>query len=84
MTLGGGENEARTTVLVVSVNEHVPFPAQAVLSQPTKLWLAPGVAVRLTTVPEAKVAWQTAPQLMPAGVLATVPMPTLLIVKVSV
>jgi len=44
--------------------------------QPAKVWLAPGVAVRVTLVPEVYAALQIPDvQLMPAGELVTVPVP---------
>ena len=43
--------------------------------QPTKDEFAPAVAVSITCVPAAKLALQTVPQLMPAGLLVTVPAP---------
>jgi hypothetical protein len=48
---GGGEKEALTTVLLVSVKAQIPVPVQAVLSQPMKRWLASGAAERVTAVP---------------------------------
>ena len=49
-------------------------PAQAPV-QPANAEPAAGVAVSITPVPELKLALQVAPQLMPAGALATVPVP---------
>src|SRR5690348_3137269 len=49
-----------------------PVPEQAPL-QPVKTEPAPGVAARLTCVPEVKAAEQDAPQLIPDGELETVP-----------
>src|SRR5207247_5523256 len=43
--------------------------------QPVKVEPAAGMALRVTTVPLAKLAEQVAPQLMPAGALVTVPLP---------
>ena len=51
-----------------------PEPEQAP-PQPVNTEPAAGVAARLTSVPAAKLAEQVAPQLMPAGLLATVPLP---------
>ena len=62
---------------------HVPVPVQAP-DQPPKLWLAPGVAVRITLVPEAYASVQSAPQLIPAGELVIVPMPETEVVRVNV
>jgi len=52
--------------------------------QPAKVWLAPGVAVRVTLVPEAYDSVQSAPQLMPAGELVIVPEPVTEVVRVNV
>ncbi len=42
---------------------------------PLTLWPDTGAAVRVTVDPVVKLAEQVAPQLMPAGVLVTVPFP---------
>jgi len=49
-------------------------PLQAPL-QPAKVELAAGVAVKAIEVPGLKAALQVVPQLMPAGLLVTVPLP---------
>jgi len=59
------------------------LPLQAPL-QPVKLLPASGVAVRLTEVPLLKLALQVAPQLMPAGLLVTLPAPAPDLATVSV
>lgn len=71
----GTENEAETEVAALRVTWQVPVPEQAPL-QPPKLEPLPGVAVRVTTVPCAKVA-EHCPvvQPMPAGAELTVPCP---------
>src|SRR4051794_13534242 len=86
---------AWTLVSVKMVTEHVGTrPEQAPL-QPVKLAPAPGVAVRVTTVPCWNFAEQLLPQLMkvlnsPLGVPATDPLPPrpsdniLTVVKVAV
>src|SRR5207245_193254 len=43
--------------------------------QPVKVEPAAGVALRVTTVPLAKLAVHVAPQVIPAGALVTVPLP---------
>ena len=53
---------------------HVPVPEQSPL-QPVKVEPLAGVAVRLMEVPFAKLAEHVLPQLMPAGLLLTVPSP---------
>ena len=52
----------------------LPVPVQAPL-QPLNTEPAAGAAARLTTVPELKVEEHVAPQVMPAGVLVTAPVP---------
>lgn len=74
---------AETEVFKVIVTVQVPVPPQAP-PQPVKSELAPGLAVRVTTVPSAKVAAQVAGQLIPAGELVTVPLPVPAVVTVSV
>jgi len=56
------------------VTEQVPVPVQAPL-QPAKVELDAGVAVKVTEVPLVKVAEQVVGQLIPDGLLATVPVP---------
>jgi hypothetical protein len=53
---------------------HASVPLQAPL-QPEKTKLAPGVAVKTTCVPEGKLELQVPGQLIPDGVLVTVPVP---------
>ena len=73
---------AKVTTLKVAVTDcaefmvtlQLPVPEQAPL-HPAKVAPAAGVAVNVTTVPPAKFALQVPGQLMPAGVLATVPLP---------
>lgn len=62
-----------------------PVPVHAPL-QPVKAEPAAGLAARLIAAPEANVAEQLAPQLIPAGTLVTVPVPVpdLLTFKVNV
>jgi hypothetical protein len=69
-----GPKAARTNSSEVIVRSQALVPAQAAL-QPESRDPEAGEAVRLTTVPEAKVARHDVPQLMPVGVLATVPLP---------
>ena len=58
----------------VSVTVHAAVPEHAPL-HPSNVKLVPGVAVSVTCVPEAKFAVQVPGQLMPEGVLVTVPEP---------
>lgn len=76
VTLKVGEVEkfAVTEVLLLSASVHALVPLQAPL-QPPKLEFADGVAVKVTCVPDEKLAVQVEPQLIPAGVLVTVPEP---------
>ena len=58
--------------------EQPPVPLHAP-PQPESVWPDPGVAVKVTAVPEAKFALQVPEeQLMPAGLLVTVPVPVTL------
>jgi len=57
------------------VTVQVPVPEQPPPLQPLKVEPAAGVAVSVTTVPLAKPAEQVALQLIPAGLLVTVPVP---------
>lgn len=61
---------------------HAPLPLQAPL-QPLKVESESGVAVKVTDVPVGKSAEQVAPQLIPAGLLVTVPLPPPALVTVS-
>src|SRR5947199_8595665 len=51
------------------------MPEQPPPLQPPKVEPAAGAAVSVTAVPLAKLAAQVAPQVMPAGLLVTVPAP---------
>jgi hypothetical protein len=66
-----------------AVTAHVPVPEHAPL-QPAKVEPAAGAAVRVTTVGGVKDCEQLAPQLIPVGVLVTVPVPVPLLVTDSV
>jgi len=56
------------------LTEQVPAPLQAPL-QPVNVDPAAGLAVSTTVLPLAKLAEQTAPQLIPDGLLVTLPVP---------
>jgi hypothetical protein len=56
------------------VTSHAPVPAHAP-DQPANVEHELGVAVSVTAVPASYVAWQVAPQSMPAGLLVTAPAP---------
>jgi hypothetical protein len=62
--------------MVVSASKvswQLPVPEQPPPDQPTKLAPGPVLAVRVTVVPGVNPAMQSAPQLIPAGALVTVP-----------
>jgi hypothetical protein len=67
-------NVAVTLVAALTVTTHVPVPEQGAL-QPAKVEPLAAVAVSVTAVPEVTDSEQAVPQLMPAGVLVTVPEP---------
>jgi hypothetical protein len=71
-----------------TADDIVTFPSLQSASpvQPLKIDPAAGVAVKATTAPEENAALHVAPQLIPAGLLVTVPLPlpALLIVSVKV
>jgi hypothetical protein len=67
-------NMAVTDVLAVRVAAQGPVPLQAP-DQPAKVDPGAAVSVSVTWVPLAKLAVHVAPQLMPAGVLVTIPAP---------
>jgi hypothetical protein len=74
---GGGAlavNVAVTEVSLVKVTLHVPVPLQAP-DQPANVEVAFGTAVSVTMVALVKLALHIAPQLIPAGLLMTVPAP---------
>jgi hypothetical protein len=66
---------AVTVVSALIVTTQVPVPVQPPPVQPVNVDPAAGVAVSVTGVPVANAAAQVEPQLMPAGLLETVPLP---------
>ena len=62
---------------------HVPVPEQPPPDQPVKDETPPGVAVNVTLVPLLYASEQSPPQLMPAGLLVTVPLPDFVTVSVN-
>jgi hypothetical protein len=68
-------NVAVTVVALVTVTVHGPVPLHPPPLQPVNSEPTAGPAVSVTTVPLIKLALQVAPQLIPAGLLVTVPVP---------
>src|SRR3989442_907034 len=77
-------NVAVTVVAALRVTGQAPGPEQPPPVQPLKVEPAAGAAVSVTAVPLAKLAAQVAPQVMPAGLLVTVPAPVPALETVSV
>ena len=75
---------AVTVVAAESVTVQVPAPEHPPPLQPLKVEPAAGTAVSVTAVPLVKLAAQVAPQVMPAGLLVTVPAPVPVLETVSV
>jgi hypothetical protein len=65
---------AVTEAVVEAIKLQVPVPLHAP-DQPANVDPALGAAVSVTEVPAAKLALQVEPQVMPAGLLVTVPEP---------
>ena len=78
-----GLNFAVTLSLALSVTTQVEPVLQLPPVQPAKDEPLAGVAVSVTEVAGAKLALQVCPQLMPEGLLLTVPLPMPLKVTVS-
>ena len=74
---------ALTDFAASMVTLQAPVPLQAP-PQPAKVEPESGVAVKLTTVPLAKLAEHVGPQEIPEGVLVTVPVPAPLLATVRV
>jgi hypothetical protein len=83
-TYSVGENIAVTDVAAVTVTTHVPLPEQPLPDQAMNV--EPGVAsaVSVTIWPEVKAAAHVAPQLIPAGLEVTVPLPVPVLFTVRV
>jgi len=76
-------NVAVTDVLALTVTRHEAVPVQAP-DQPAKVDPAAATAVSVTTVPLANPALHLVPQLIPLGLLVTVPPPVPARVTVNV
>jgi hypothetical protein len=71
---------AVTVVATLTVSAQVLVPEQAPPLQPVNVEPVAGTAVRVTAAPGVNDCEQLAPQLIPAGVLVTVPEPVPLLV----
>ena len=71
---------APTFLAAVMVTMQLPVPEQAPL-HPLNRFLAAGVAVSVTVVPALKPNWHVDPQLMPRGLLLTLPLPDFVTVR---
>lgn len=71
---GAAVNSALTVRSPFKTSEQAPVPLQSPL-HPVKVALPDGTAVSLTVLPLGKFAEQAVPQLMPLGLLVTVPPP---------
>ena len=74
---------AVTFCAAVIVTVQVPVPLHPPPLQPVKVEPPEGVAVSVTLVPLVKLALHVLPQLIPAGLLVTVPLPVPFSVTVS-
>lgn len=82
---GGGKlNVAVTVSAAFIVTEHVPVPEHPAPLQPANTDPDAGAAVSVTFVPPVKLAEHPFPQVIPAGLLVTVPAPVPANVTVSV
>src|SRR5205809_2517740 len=75
---------AVTVVAALRVTVQAPGPEEQPPLRPLKVEPAAGAAVSVTAVPLAKLAAQVAPQVMPAGLLVTLPAPVPAVETVSV
>lgn len=82
---GAGKlNVAVTVSAAFIVTEHVPVPEHPAPLQPAKTDPDAGAAVSVTLVPPVKLAEHPLPQVIPAGLLVTVPAPVPANVTVNV
>src|SRR5262249_24384103 len=83
---GGGPATGKTTAAVrthVILTVHVPVPLHPSPLQPVKRDPLALLAIRVTLVPASKAALQVLPQLIPAGLEVTMPLPVPAFVTVS-
>jgi hypothetical protein len=81
--LEGVENVAVTVVTAFKLRTQFPVPLQPPPLQPANVEPDAAVAVSVTLVPAAYASEQSVEQLMPAGLLVTVPLPIRLTVNVT-
>ena len=74
---------AVTAFAAVMVTLQVPIPEHPLPLQPANLEFADGEAAKVTTVLLPKDAKQVEPQVMPAGLLVTVPLPAPVLLTVN-
>jgi len=74
---------AVTMVAALMVTTHEPVPEHPAPLQPVKVDPPAAAAVRVTTVPPLYEAEQVAPQLIPAGLEVTVPLPVPVLLTVT-
>ena len=75
---------AVTVVAAETVTVQAQVPVQPPPLQPLKVEPLAGVAVRVTVLPLVKLTEHVVPQVIPAGELVTVPLPTPALLTVSV
>jgi hypothetical protein len=75
VSVAGGVNDAVTEVLLARFTVQMLVPLQPPPDHPVNVNPAAGVAVSVTEVPALNNALHTEPQLIPAGLLMTVPLP---------
>jgi hypothetical protein len=80
----GRVNVAVTDVAAPTVTVHVPVPVQPPPLHPANVEPVAAAAVKVTAAPLVNDAEHVAPQLMPAGLLVTVPPPVPALVTVNV
>jgi hypothetical protein len=80
---GAGRLKVAVTVAVVDTTQ-LPIPLHPPPLHPVNTDPAPAVAVKVTVVPPGKRSLQSPPQLIPAGVDATVPVPVPFLATITV